>query len=116
MRTADFSRVAKETLVSSFGPRPLQLLTDDPAGGQIRPLALLPEPFGEFRRKTNAYCVTHTAKVYYKRRLESRQEHWLVASGQLSVVSCQSDRDEGFHALRGHKIVAGGNAPGTRKA
>ncbi len=67
MRTADFSRVAKETLVSSFGPRPLELLPDDPAGGQTRPLALLVEPFGEFRRKTNADCVTHTAEVYHTR-------------------------------------------------
>ena len=63
MRTADFSRVAKETLVSRFGPRTLELLTDDPAGGQTRPPALLLEPFGKFRRKTNAHCVTHTAEA-----------------------------------------------------
>ena len=63
MRTVYLTRVAKETLVSSFGPRALQLLADDPAGGQTRPPALLLEPFGKFRRKTNAYCVTHTARA-----------------------------------------------------
>ncbi len=63
MGTADFSRVAKEALVSSFGPGTLQLLADDPAGGQTRPPARLQEPFGEFRCKTNAYCVTHTSKT-----------------------------------------------------
>jgi hypothetical protein len=55
--------VAKEALVSSFGPGTLQLLTDNPAGGQTRPPALLLEPLGEFWCKTNAYRVTHTAKM-----------------------------------------------------
>jgi hypothetical protein len=55
--------VAKEALVSSFGPGTLQLLTNDPAGGQTSPPALLLEPLGEFWCKTNAYRVTHTAKM-----------------------------------------------------
>ncbi len=60
---ADFSRVAKEALISRFGPGALELLTDNLAGGQTRAPALLLEPLGEFRCKTNAYGVTHTAKM-----------------------------------------------------
>ena len=41
--------MAKKTLVSSFRPGALQLLTDNPAGGQTRSATLLLEPFGEFR-------------------------------------------------------------------
>jgi len=55
--------MAKEALVSGFRPGTLQLLTDNPAGGQTRPPARLLEPLGEVRRKTNTYCVTHTAKL-----------------------------------------------------
>ncbi|MGO8787509.1 MAG: hypothetical protein ACLQVL_09020 [Terriglobia bacterium] len=63
MGTADFSCVAKESLVSIFGPGTLELVTDNPAGGQSCPSALLLEPLGEFLRKANACCVTHTAKM-----------------------------------------------------
>ena len=59
---ADFSGVAKEALVSSFGPGALELVTDNSARGQTGPPTLLLEPLGEFRRKTNADCMTHTAK------------------------------------------------------
>jgi hypothetical protein len=60
---ADFSRVAKEALVSRFRPGPLQLLTDNPAGGQTRPPAPVLQPLGEFWCKTNTYCVTHAAEM-----------------------------------------------------
>jgi hypothetical protein len=60
---SEFSRVAKETLVSSFGPGTLQLVADNPAGGQTRPPTLFLEPLGEFRCKTDGYCVTHMAKM-----------------------------------------------------
>ncbi len=51
---ADFSRVAKEALVSRFRPGTLELVTDNPASGQTRPPALLLEPLGEFRCKTES--------------------------------------------------------------
>jgi hypothetical protein len=60
---ADLSRVAKEALVSRFGPGPLQLLTDNPAGGQACPPTRLLEPLGEFLCKTNTYRMTHKAKI-----------------------------------------------------
>ncbi|MGO8815716.1 MAG: hypothetical protein ACLQVG_13785 [Terriglobia bacterium] len=55
--------MAKEMLVTSFGSGTLQLVTDNPAGGQTRPPALLLQPLGEFWSKTNTYCMTHTAEM-----------------------------------------------------
>jgi hypothetical protein len=40
--------MAKEELVSTLGPRTLELVADNPAGGQARPPTFLLKPLGEF--------------------------------------------------------------------
>jgi hypothetical protein len=63
MGTVNFAGVAKESLVSTFRPGALQLLTNDPTGGQTRPAALFLEPIGKLRCKSNTDCMTHKAKT-----------------------------------------------------
>ena len=55
--------MAKEALAPGFAASTLQLVADDPAGGQTGLAAHFLEPVGKLRCKTNRDGMTHIAEL-----------------------------------------------------